>query len=218
MKTIHLDPKLKEKLPDFQMAVMTFEASPQKNDQLDALIHSIEQEIHAKYELKDVLTIPNIAVARQGYKTLGKDPSRYRLAVESLYRRIVKGNPLYRINDLVDIGNILSLKAVRSTAVLDYDQIEGDDIIIRIGQDEPYEGIGRGTINVEKIPVYCDAKGPFGSTTSDTERTMITNKTKKVLLFIISFNGYTNLKEDVEYAIELYQSYSNAKNFSYQLV
>lgn len=217
MKQIILDKGLKEKIPLFQMGVLQFEATPEINEHLDDVILELEASIKQTYQLSDVLTIPNIADARQAYKDLGKDPSRYRLAVESLYRRI-KGNQLYRINNLVDIGNILSLEAARSTAVLDYDQIYGDEIIIRIGKEEPYEGIGRGQINVNDIPVYCDAHGPFGSTTSDTERTMITKSTNKVLVFIISFNGYTNLQEDIKRAKQLFSHYSNARNFSTTLI
>ena len=36
---------------------------------------------------------------------------------------------------------------------------------------EPYEGIGRGTINIEGLPVYRDQIGGVGTPTSDNERT-----------------------------------------------
>jgi DNA/RNA-binding domain of Phe-tRNA-synthetase-like protein len=215
---INIDSELKQKCPGFQVGVLQFEASPAFVPELDQKIQSLEEAIQKKYELADVLKIPNIAAAREGYKALGKDPSRYRLAVESLYRRIVKGNSLYRINNLVDLGNVLSLETMRSIAVLDQDQIVGDTITIRIGRDEPYEGIGRGNLNIENIPVYCDEVGPFGSPTSDTERTMITERTKNVLLFIISFNGYNKILEDIELTKDLYTRYSQAKNFSYELI
>ncbi len=123
--------------------------------------------------------------ARDAYKAYGKDPSRYRLATESLYRRLSKGNKLYRINNVVDIGNILSLEFRKSVAVLDYDNIQGD-INIRLGKSsDEYFGIGRGKLNIENIPLYEDSIGPFGSTTSDTERTMITNKTSKIAFAVI---------------------------------
>jgi DNA/RNA-binding domain of Phe-tRNA-synthetase-like protein len=217
MKII-IDSELKKKCPDFQIGVLTFEAMPAVVPELDQKIQELEEQIQNQYELADVLKIPNILSAREGYKALGKDPSRYRLAVESLYRRIVKGNSLYRINNLVDLGNVLSLETMRSIAVLDADKIEGDTITIRIGRDEPYEGIGRGSLNIENIPVYCDHIGPFGSPTSDTERTMITDETKNVLLFIISFNGYNKILEDLELAKDLYARYSQAKNFSQELI
>lgn len=217
MKRIKIDQELKDKLPDFHVGVLSFEATPKASTELDPYLKELEMDLQSRYTLEDVRAIPNIEAARQGYKMLGKDPSRYRLAVESLYRRIVKGNPLYRINTLVDLGNILSLKAMRSTAVLDEEKIEGDTIHIRIGRDEPYEGIGRGTINVENIPVYCDTKGPFGSTTSDTERTAINSETKRVCVLIISFNGHTNLLEDLLFAKEIFMKFANAVNFSQEI-
>lgn len=201
-----------DKLKDFDICAMSMDVVCQETSQeiLD-LITKIESKINGEYSLEDILNIPLIKEARDGYKKLGKDPSRYRLAVESLYRRIVKGNHLYIINNLVDIGNILSIDCCRSTAILDYDKIVGD-IEIRLGRsDDYYEGIGRGVINVENIPVYVDSISPFGSTTSDTMRTSITNDTKKILVFIVCF-GNSNKDRDINEAKELFTKYCNAKN------
>ncbi|ERJ13389.1 B3/B4 domain-containing protein [Haloplasma contractile] len=217
MQTVVISDALKEQLPEFMLAVCQFKADVFRNEELSGYIKELEQSINLKYELKDVLTIPKIKAARDGYKTLGKDPSRYRLACESLLRRIVKGNPLYRINNVVDIGNILSIKTNRSVAVLDHDQIKGD-VLIRIGTDEIYEGIGRGRINIEHIPTYSDEIGAFGTPTSDTPRTMITDDTNHILLFIISFNGKKDLEQDINLCFELYKQFANAKEFNYYIV
>ena len=84
--------------------------------------------------------------------------------------------------------------------------------MIRLGRDtDIYEGIGRGLINIENIPLYEDNVGPFGSTTSDTLRTSITKDTKKILLFVVCF-GDSNKERDLNKAIELYQKYCNASN------
>ena len=110
----------------------------------------------------------------------------------------------------MDLGNILSIRTRKSVAVLDYNKINGD-ILIRLGtSNDLYFGIGRGKINIENIPLYEDDLGPFGSGTSDTERTMITNQTKKILLFIVSFNGKSDLESEIELAKELYSTYANA--------
>ena len=120
-----------------------------------------------------------------------------------MLRRLVKGNNLYRINNLVDVGNILSIECNRSVAVLDYNKIVGV-IIIRLGRaDDVYEGIGRGIINVENIPLYEDSISPFGSTTSDTIRTSVTSETTKLLVFVVCF-GDSNIEEHKQKAIELY--------------
>lgn len=215
---ISIDKDLKEKTKDFYIGVMTCDVKIYEDSNIDKIIHDYEKKIHDAISIEDVIKIKKIKDARDAYKVYGKDPSRYRLATESLYRRLSKGNKLYRINNVVDIGNILSLEFRKSVAVLDYAKISGN-INIRLGKkDEEYYGIGRGKLNIENIPLYEDDIGPFGSTTSDTERTMITDKTKKILLFIVSFSGESNLNTEILYAKKLYEDYAKATNFEYFII
>jgi len=167
--------------------------------------------------LEDVLKVPLIDEARNAYRTLGKDPSRYKVASESLLRRIVKDRGLYLINNAVDAGNALSIILKRNTAVLDYDKIVGDVVIRKGRTDDLFFGIGRGKLNVSNIPVYVDEVGPFGSSTSDSERTMITNKTKKLLVFVVCFS-YTEVDKAIEITKEIYEKYVNAKNIQFMHV
>src|SRR5690554_6105301 len=206
-----IDPSISRVLPDFTVIAMTMDIKLADSSVIKDLVAQYEKQIREEYSLSDILNIPLIKEGRDGYKKLGKDPSRYRLACESLLRRLVKGRGLYLINNVVDAGNILSIEAKRSVAVLDYDKIVGD-VLIRLGTEEDeFVGIGRGKINVSNIPVYCDDLGPFGSTTSDTERTKITNDTKSILLFIICF-GPSLKEEHKSYAISLFEKYANAQN------
>jgi len=218
MKNIEIDNMLKEKIPAYCLAVLSFEMEVAKTGNiLRQAMQELATEVMKSLTLEALLKEPRIAAARNGYKALGKDPSRYRLATESLLRRLIKGNGLYEVNNAVDIGNILSIRSQRSVAVLDEEQIQGD-IKIRIGLDEPFEGIGRGQINVSNIPVYCDEIGPFGSSTSDTLRTSIQLSTTKILLFIISFDGVDGLGEDVELAKNLFEKYGGVTGFSVKIV
>ena len=197
---ITIDTELKNKTPKFHVAIMACDVVVEEAKKVDHLVHYWEQEISNTIDIKDVVNLDVIIDGRNAYKTYGKDPSRYRLAVESLYRRLSKGNKLYRINNVVDLGNVLSMKTRKSVAVLDYDNIQGD-VLIRLGlETDEYYGIGRGKLNISNIPLYEDELGPFGSVTSDTERTMIRETTSRILLFIISFSGKSSLEEDVEYA------------------
>lgn len=207
---ITIDSIIKQKTPNFHVGVIVSNVIIKEDKEIDGLIQTLEKEINDTIDIKDVVNLPIIKDGRDAYKTYGKDPSRYRLATESLYRRLAKGNKLYRINNVVDLGNVLSIKTRKSVAVLDYDKIKGD-VLIRLGKDtDHYEGIGRGTLNIENIPLYEDNIGPFGSVTSDTTRTMITSDTKKILLFIISFSG-KELEEDMNYACELYEQHAGAE-------
>lgn len=210
---IYIDKSITSILPDFNVLAMTMDVKTVESAVIEELIEKTEKRINEEYTLEEVISIPLIKEARDAYKKLGKDPSRYRLACESLLRRIVKGNHLYKINNLVDAGNILSIDTNRSIAVLDYDKIVGD-VNIRLGtENDIYEGIGRGIINVNNIPLYDDEVGPFGSPTSDTPRTMITDETKKILLMIICFSE-RYYEENINRAIEIYKEYCFASNIT----
>ena len=210
---IYIDKSITDILPSFNVLAMSMDVKTEDSSVIEKLIEETEKRINEEYTLEEVIGIPLIKEARDAYKKLGKDPSRYRLACESLLRRIVKGNHLYKINNLVDAGNILSIDTNRSVAVLDYDKIVGD-VNIRLGTEQDiYEGIGRGIINVNNIPLYDDEVGPFGSPTSDTPRTMITNETKKILLMIICFSE-RYYEENIKRAIEIYEEYCFASEIT----
>jgi len=218
MKNIKIDAMLKEKIPTYSLAALSFEMEVMETgDELRRAMQELATVVMESLTLETLLKEPRIVAARNGYKALGKDPSRYRLATESLLRRLIKGNGLYEVNNAVDIGNVLSIHTQRSVAVLDEAQIHGD-VKIRVGRDEPFEGIGRGSINVSNIPIYCDELGPFGSSTSDTLRTSIQLSTRQILLFIISFNGADDLVQDVELAKKLFKKYGGVTDFLVKII
>ena len=210
---ITINKEITDIIPSFSIIAMSMDVEVENSEKISELITIYEEKIKEEYSLEDVLNIPLIKEARDGYKKMGKDPSRYRLACESLLRRLVKGNSLYRINNIVDAGNILSIETKRAVAVLDYEKIVGN-VIVRIGKEsDEYYGIGRGLLNISNIPIYEDSIGPFGSTTSDTERTMVTSNTQKILLMIICF-GPSMKEEHKQFAIDIYKKYANAKNIT----
>lgn len=161
--------------------------------------------------LKDVLKIENISAARNAYKKLGKDPSRYRVSSESLARRIVKGKGLYKVNNIVDINNLISITSFHPVCAYDVDKIDLE-ICLKIGEEgDCYEGIGRGQINISNLPVFEDSKGKFGSTTSDSVRAMVTEDTTKLVMGIVSFNGEKNLTNYIDYCKDLLIKYADGK-------
>lgn len=123
-------------------------------------------------------------------------PSRYRPASEALIRRILQGKELYQIDTLVDLINLASIAYGYSIGGFDADKFVGDTLTLGVGREgEPYEGIGRGMINIHGLPVYRDAEGGVGTPTSDHERTKITMDTQHLLVLI---NGYDGDEQRVE--------------------
>lgn len=210
---INIALELKNKLPEFTVIGYTLTVDNNKTIEVDQLIQETKIKYQNFVELTDVVKIPKIKVSRDGYKKLGKDPSHTRLACEALLRRVIKGDDLYRLGDIIDLGNVLSIETMRSVCVVDLDKLDGD-VNIRIGNKEDlYYGINRGQINVDKIPLYTDNLGPFGNPTSDTDRTKVTSSTQNILIMIICFN-HDDLDKDEERLLSLYQKYANARNIN----
>lgn len=158
-------------------------------------IHELGEEYRATLTTESLKGISGIAATRKVYKACGKDPSRYRPASEALIRRMLQGKELYQIDTLVDLINLASIRYGYSIGGFDADRIVGDHLMLGVGKkDEPYEGIGRGVINIEGLPVYRDEQGGIGTPTSDHERTKITIHTTHLLVLI---NGYDGNEHEV---------------------
>lgn len=130
--------------------------------------------------------IPALAEARNLYKAFGTDPSRHRPSSEALLRRVLKGEDLYRIDDAVDGCNLASLTFLLPIGMYDLARIQGD-VAIRRGQSgEAYPGIRKGAVNLDGRLGLFDASGPFGSPSSDSQRTSVTTATSEILAVVMA--------------------------------
>ncbi|WP_321330710.1 phenylalanine--tRNA ligase beta subunit-related protein [uncultured Bacteroides sp.] len=167
-----------------------------------ALWHEINiftKELTSTTRLDDIKSQPAIAATREAYKNCGKDPGRYRPSAEALRRRLMRGIPLYRIDTLVDLINLVSLRTGYSIGGFDADKIAGTHLELGIGKSgEPFEGIGRGLLNIEGLPVYRDSAGGIGTPTSDNERTKMDMETTHILAIVNGYDGAEGLKKAAE--------------------
>ncbi len=184
-----------------------------QNECVDQLLKTLSLQLQGKYRYEDVCKIEKLKFTRDGYKKLGKDPSHTRPAPEALLRRILQNRDLYRLGDVIDLGNILSLATLRSVCVVDSSKIIGDILITKGIKEESFTGINRGIINADNLVVYKDQLGIFGSTTSDTLRTMVTNSTQSVLIMLICFDD-SEKEQDEQTLIDLYQKYTVVKTIT----
>lgn len=188
------------------------------NNNLWKEIEIYSKEITSKYKISDINKRPTILATRQAYKALGKDPNRYRPSAEALCRRIVKGMPLYKIDTLVDLINLVSIKSGYSIGGFDADKIVGS-LSLGVGKTgERFEAIGRGQLNIEGLPVYRDNIGGIGTPSSDEERTKITANTSHLLIIINGYSGTDGLSETSNFAIELLKKYAEATEIAVQTI
>ena len=167
----------------------------------------------ASYLLEDINKRPEIEATRRIYKTLGKDPNRYRPSAEALCRRIIRGIPIYKVNTLVDIINLVSIRSGFSIGGFDIAKINGN-IVLGVGtKEDEFEAIGRGLLNVEGLPLFRDTLGGIGTPTSDNERTKIVDTTTELLLVLNGYSGKAGLVEAVDHANRLLSKYAGLKHY-----
>jgi DNA/RNA-binding domain of Phe-tRNA-synthetase-like protein len=115
---------------------------------------------------------------------------------------------LPQINAVVDAINLVSVESRLPIGLYDLGHVTGE-IVFRAGRaGETYKGIGKYDLNLEGLPIFCDAAGPHGSATSDSERTMVTAETTQVLAIIVSFGGPENLERWTQRLGALLQQYA----------
>lgn len=192
MVTISIDRSMKSLVPRLKLGLIEVSelVMPESGDELWKELQSLAAEVQRSIGgLEALAARPEVATVREAYRALGKDPSRYRGSAEALVRRQIQGKGLYRVNPVVDLNNYLSLLSLCPVGSYDMANVRGDICFRRGLAGEAFAGIGKGPVNLDGLPVFCDEDGPFGSPTSDSERTMITKNTTHALTAIISFGA-----------------------------
>jgi DNA/RNA-binding domain of Phe-tRNA-synthetase-like protein len=149
----------------------------EREPRLDPLLLAAEARVRARPPAET-------ASVRTMYKRVGLDPTRTRPSNEALLRRVRKGQPLPRINALVDVINWCSLEFQLPYGLYDLAHVRGA-VTLRLGQaGEEYAGIRKDVVHVGGRITVADEDGPFGSPTSDSARTMVTPATRDVLVVV----------------------------------
>ena len=99
----------------------------------------------------------------------------------------------------------------------DADKFVGNTLELGVGKEgEPYEGIGRGMINIQGLPVYRDGIGGVGTPTSDNERTKITINTNHLLVLINGYDGNEALvRQNAKFVQQLIKRFCESDGGSY---
>lgn len=216
---VSISEEIAKACPDLHVAVVECSVvNTVSDEQLWKEITEVETHIRTTCKLEDINKFPPIQATKQAYKRLGKDPNRYRPSAEALRRRILRELPLYKIDTLVDIINLLSIQSGYSIGGFDAGKIDGD-LVLGVGREgEIYHGIGRGELNIAGLPVYRDNQGGVGTPTSDEERTKIDMNTGKLLMIINGYSGKDGLQEALTYGVSLLTRYVSTTNLEMELI
>ncbi len=212
MRTIKIDEKYTDKLPDFKLGIILAKVTTEESSELlVSEMNGFFQNLKETLKVDQISQLREIKAGRSAYRAFGKDPTKYRLSAEKLLRRILKGEGLDLINNVVDLSNLISLKYHCPVGTFDFAKTNGD-IVLRAGEEgETYQSLANQSLNLEGFPIFADEVGPFGSTTSDSTRTNVEKHTKLILLSIFGFEEQFDFIGALNDAKRLIQSYADGE-------
>ena len=144
---------------------------------LDGPLLEAEQAIRSRADV-------DVAPGRTLYRAFGIDPTKTRPSSEALLRRVRRGEPLPRINTLVDVCNWCSVEVQLPYGLYDLDRVVPPVELRRGREGEQYAGIRKDVVHLAGRLVAADAHGPFGNPSSDSARTMVTPGAQRVLVVV----------------------------------
>lgn len=174
---------IRQKIGGLKLGLLQAEAVEAQN--IDAMFEQELREVTEFLQRKFATQRPAedniVGHVRRMYRRIGWEPTNYRPSSEALIRRILQGKGLYRINNLVDYGNLVSARFHLPMGLYDTAQIVGKIVMDVGGEGESYQGISKEEIHAAGKLILRDEAGIFGNPTADSRRTAITKATTSAL-------------------------------------
>jgi DNA/RNA-binding domain of Phe-tRNA-synthetase-like protein len=140
-------------LPDLTIGVAVAKDvnNTRPSKEIDDLLTQTVEEMKKNFIGDKAQEHPRIKPWRTAFTKLGISGSKFPSSIESMARRVLKGDPFPKINPLVDLYNSVSLKFLVPMGGHDLDTIEGN-IHLRFAEGwEPFTPLGSGeTVVVPK--------------------------------------------------------------------
>lgn len=128
MFQLKLDSRIQECYPQYT-ALILYVTHLHNGDSQPATVRALrEMEVQKRVEFgtDKATSNPHIAAWREVYGSFGVKPSKYPCSVEALLSRVLRGQDLPEINEVVDIYNRISLKYVLPVGGEDWDKLTSD--------------------------------------------------------------------------------------------
>lgn len=173
-----------------RVLIGTLQAAPVRvvptSGELEREILEVGAELRERYAGRTPGQIPELAPARELYRSFGIDPTKTRPSSEKLLRRVLRDKPLPRISNAVDLCNLLALRFLLPLGLYDASRVDGPAEFRPGSPGEAYEGIAGQDVHLHGRPVLVDRSGPFGNPTADSKRTAVQATTRSVWLTVFA--------------------------------
>jgi len=145
-------------------------------------LREAEENMRKTVKAEEVRALPNVALYREVMAKAGINPNKFLPSVEAMFKRILKGGALPKINALVDLCNAVSIEQIISLGAHDLSDIHEDlevcfsregDKFIPFGSEEP-EMVEEGELvfksgNYVQTRKWIWRQSELGKTTLDSK-------------------------------------------------
>jgi DNA/RNA-binding domain of Phe-tRNA-synthetase-like protein len=187
-----------------------------ENEQIKKLKKNVYEEVRAKYNIETLKDNPIVRAYRDFYWKLDIDPTKTRPSGEALLRRVLHGEELPRISNVVDAYNLASMKTIIPISGFNKDNLNPPFQVRFANNGETFTGIGmsKPLILTDKVLVLADERQilciyPY----RDSEYTKITEQTKNVAIVGYGAPGIeeNQLREAVETTLSYIKAVSDGE-------
>jgi len=195
-----VDPKIFEKYPEAVIGVVVVKAADNTGEISPEVIKSLraeESRIKSSFQSETFSQEPRIDCWRKAYASFGVKPKDAKSSVEALYKMVLRGVELRKINKLVDLYNYICLKYMFPVGGEDIDKIVGDlQLTFASADEKPVKLLGDAGPEPPKEGevFYRDDEGAICRCWNwrEAERTMLTEKTTNAILVVEGLGSAKN--------------------------
>lgn len=161
---LRAEPAVLERFPGYSGRVLYAYglSNEESGGESSEILEAAEVEARRMFAGSAVASHPHIEAWRGAYGAFGAKPSKFLCSAEALLRRVLKGEPLPRINRFVDLYNAVSLRHVLPAGGEDLDRLASDLVLAFAAGDEPFDGADAGSAEAHPEAgevVWKDAAG-----------------------------------------------------------
>ncbi len=176
------------------------ERSSMLDEEIERIVNLVKERIGSLEALREH---PYVKAYRSFLWRLGIDPTKIRPSSEALARRVLRGSPLPRINNIVDAGNASSLLHMVPIGLYDLDRLQPPVRLTLCREPCSFEPIGgKPRLLNPGTPVLVDSSGYVIHVYPhrDAQRTAINEGTRRLLAVSAGVAGVeeSSLRESLE--------------------
>jgi DNA/RNA-binding domain of Phe-tRNA-synthetase-like protein len=188
---LRVDERIWETFPDY--AVLVLYAHDLRNQSSTrsstSVLRVTEERQRAAFGEQKASSHPHIAAWRAAFGSFGAKPSRYPCSVEALLSRVLKGQELPEINQVVDLYNAVSIAHVLPVGGEDLDALTSDLVLRFADGSESFAPIGAQELVEHPEPgevVWADSTGVTCRRWNwrQCHRTMLTTDTRNAYFIL----------------------------------